>query len=138
MVMIDLDNTTDDNSGFLLAADSGKTPWDRANIRLYNLWEIADHDAEVVPCARNSEDASVDDVDPCPNEAGVGVDTGGYKQIFVYSDNHGEAQAIINGGADLDFQGCMSSADNATAPHDVAGDADIKQIKGFFCDLGDV
>ena len=92
MFMIDIDNSNNDNSGFLVAADSTKAPWDRANIPAepwiltagsgyrwdsfgggvnngpYDFWEIADHDAEVVSCAADSEDADVFDADPCPND----------------------------------------------------------------------
>jgi hypothetical protein len=159
--VIDQDNTNNDNSGFLHAADSAKTPWDRANIPaepwilvansgyrwdsfgggtnsgLYHFWEIADHSAEVVSCAGASEDA-VDDgnpaTDPCGD--GSGVLTGGYKTIYVYSDNHGEARALINGDADLDFQDCFD--DSTTTPIDIDGEGDIKQINGFYCNNGDV
>jgi hypothetical protein len=161
MFMIDIDDSDDDNSGFLLAADSGKSPWDRANIPAepwittagsgyrwdsygggtnsghYNFWEIADHSAEVVSCGGASED-TVDDGNPATDECGdgSGVLTGGFKQIFVYSDNHGEAQAIINGDADLDFQGCF---DNSTpTPVTTDGGSVIKAINGFYCNLGDI
>jgi len=156
MFMIDIDNTNDDNSGFLHAADSTKTPWDRANIPaepwilvansgyrwdsfgngansgLYDFWEIADHDAQVVSCAANSEDADVFDANPCPNDHyfGDGVATGGYKQIFVYSDNHGEARALINGDADLSFDDCITGGD--PEEHNVVA------VAGWYCEPGDV
>jgi hypothetical protein len=39
-----------------------------------------------------------------------GVPTGGYDMIQIYSDNHGEAMAWLNGDANLDLSGCPSSA----------------------------
>ena len=58
-----------------------------------------------------------------------GVATGGYNMIKIYSDNHGEAMAWLNGDANVDFTKCISSA-----PATTAGGSKIVLISGFYCD----
>ncbi len=156
---IDLDNTGDDDSGFLHAADSAKLPWDRANIPAepwittagsgyrwdsfgaganngpYDFWEIADHSAEVISCAGPSSDVVEDNnpaTAPCTGTAvpGSGVNTGGYQQIYVYSDNHGEARAWINGDANLSFDDCITGGDPE--------EHQIVALSGYYCEQGDL
>ena len=101
---------------------------------LYTFWtSLADHDAEVVSCGRNSTDADVGDTIPCPNDASSAdaKATGGYQMIKIYSDNHGEAMAWLNGDANLDFTNCISSA--AFTDPVSAGGSKIVLLNGFYC-----
>jgi len=58
------------------------------------------------------------------------VHTGGYKLIKVYTDNHGEAMAYINGDADLTFDDCAKSA--AGAGHNIV------LLDGVYCEKDDL
>ncbi len=58
------------------------------------------------------------------------VATGGYKMIKIYSDNHGEAMAFLNGDADLTFNDCASSA--AGAGHNIV------LLDGVYCEKDDL
>jgi hypothetical protein len=106
----------------------------------YHFWtSLADHGLEVISCGGSGggfldpNDPPVDDTDndPCPNEVGVGVNTGGYKMTMVYSDNHGEAFTWINGDADLTFDECDSGTPTEN-------DHDIVLLNGLYCELDDL
>ena len=62
----------------------------------------------------------------------------GSKTLSVYSDNHGEAMAWINGDADLTFEDCIQGPVLEPIPVGGESPADIKVIEGFFCRPGDV
>lgn len=79
--------------------------------------------------------------DPSPLTHGNGqkvrIATGGqqtgWDEIYVYSDNHGEAMVWANGDAGLSFSGCQ----DAIGP-DGVGDGTVVSIDGFLCQDGDV
>ncbi len=60
------------------------------------------------------------------------VATGGFKDLSIYSDNHGEAAAWVNGDADLTFDDCLTTGSAGL------GDHNIVSLSGFFCRPGDV
>ena len=57
----------------------------------------------------------------------------GWKTIWIYSDNHGEARASINGDADLTYDECASTLADAQAKN-----SSIIALTGFYCALGDL
>lgn len=84
---------------------------------LYHFWtSLAGTGNAIVSCPG----------DPSDGCAG-GVATGGYDMIQVYSDNHGEAMAWLNGDANLDFTGC----------DDNLGNHSIVLLSGHYCESGD-
>ncbi|MEO8458038.1 MAG: hypothetical protein ABI559_09515, partial [Chloroflexota bacterium] len=107
----------------------------------YHFWSsLADHGPEVVSCGAdgnglffdpNSPAVDNTNSDPCPNEVGVGVPTGGYLLTKVYSDNHGEAFTWVNGDANLSFDECDTTTPTAN-PHKIV------LLNGFYCESGDL
>jgi hypothetical protein len=69
----------------------------------------------------------------CPGTSSVGCvggkDTKGYDLIQIYTDNHGEAMAYVNGDANLDFTACDA---NNLASHKI-----ISPIIGHYCEKDD-
>ena len=83
----------------------------------YEFWtSLADKSSEVVSCPGAS---------PCDD----GVPTGGYSWIKIYTDNHGEAMAYVNGDANLTFDDCDTGAGSA-------GNS-IVQLSGYYCEDGE-
>ncbi len=97
---------------------------------LYTFWtSLADKGAEVISCP--GEDTDPGPGATCINGNGPAVATGGYQMIKIYSDNHGEAMAWLNGDANLDFTNCISSA--AFTDPVTAGGSKIVLLNGFYC-----
>lgn len=83
---------------------------------LYNFWtSLAGSGTPIVSCPGDS---------PCSD----GVATGGYDMIQIYSDNHGEAMAWVNGDANLTFDDC----DNNLSSHAIV------LLSGHYCELNDI
>lgn len=86
---------------------------------LYDFWtDLADSSAGIVSCAGGSNPCN----DPQP--------TGGYSWIKVYTDNHGEAMAYVNGDANLTFDECANSSNSAGHK--------IVLLSGWYCEKNDV
>jgi hypothetical protein len=86
---------------------------------LYHFWsDLAGTGNAIVSCPGAS---------PCDN----GAATDGFDMIQVYSDNHGEAMAWVNGDANLTFDDCDSSTPTAH-------DHDIVLLSGYYCESGDL
>jgi hypothetical protein len=114
------------------------------NSGLYDFWQVADHSLEVISCPGVSNPAApgaVEDfnaltqpcIDPLTGLPAGGVHTGGYKNILVYTDNHGEAMAWANGDADLTFADCIAAGTDPVAA------LNLKEVVGgFFCQPDDV
>jgi hypothetical protein len=84
----------------------------------YVFWtSLADHSAEIISCGGSS---------PCND----GVPTGGYSWIKIYTDNHGEAMAYVNGDANLTFDDCANSS--GSAGHKIV------LLSGWYCEKNDV
>lgn len=93
---------------------------------LYQFWtSLADHsvdstlpDQSIISCAGSSNPCN----DPQP--------TGGYSWIKIYTDNHGEAMAYVNGDANLTFDECANSSNSAGH--------NIVLLSGWYCEKNDV
>ena len=88
---------------------------------LYEFWtSLAGTGNAIVSCPGDS-------VGDSPESCVGGVDTGGYDMIQIYSDNHGEAMAWVNGDANLTFDECNDNL----ATHAIV------QLSGNYCEAGD-
>jgi hypothetical protein len=88
---------------------------------LYEFWtSLAGTGNAIVSCPGDS-------VGDSPESCVGGVDTGGYDMIQIYSDNHGEAMAWVNGDANLTFDEC----DDNLAAHAIV------LLSGHYCEAGD-
>jgi hypothetical protein len=90
--------------------------------RPYEFWHAAATGSQVFSAAGADNAKTV----PGPGK----VATGGYTWLTVYSDNHGEAMAWVNGDAGLTMEQC------ATAPG-AGTPSNVISVSGWYCEFGD-
>jgi hypothetical protein len=111
---------------WILVAGSGYQwhTWNGVGDRsgLYHFWtSLAGTGDPITSCPGDS-------VGDSPESCAGGVPTGGYDMIQIYTDNHGEAMAWVNGDANLTFDEC----DDNLASHKIV------QLSGHYCEDEDV